>query len=84
MPKESIKSISDESLTAYRTYNAQTIIINGSRTVTLGENEQFETFNNDNYVLVVENQGSSSNYTTGEIIDMGCRKWWCHCSYFRC
>ena len=69
MPKESIKSISDESFTAYRTYNAQTII-NGSRTVTLGENEQFETFNNDNYVLVVENQGTSSNYTTGEIIDM--------------
>ena len=60
MPKESIKSISDESLTAYRTYNAQTII-NGSRTVTLGENEQFETFNNDNYVLVVENQGSSKH-----------------------
>ncbi|AIX14688.1 virion structural protein [Synechococcus phage ACG-2014d] len=69
MPKESIKSISDESFTAYRTYTAQTIV-NGGVTITLSENEQFEVFDNDNFVLIIENQGSSGTYTTGELVDL--------------
>ena len=77
MPKESIKSISDESFTAYRTYNSQTIV-NGGVTVTLGENEQFAVFDNDNFILTIENQGTGSGnaddaggpgWTTGAIRD---------------
>ena len=64
MPKESIKSISDESFTVYRTYNAQSIN-NGGTTITLGENEQFETFSNDNFVVTIDTGGGSNNDYAG-------------------
>ena len=64
MPKESIKTISDESFTVYRTYNAQSIN-NGGTTITLGENEQFETFSNDNFVVTIDTGGGSNNDYAG-------------------
>ena len=64
MPKHSIKSISDESFTVYRTYNA-TSINNGGTTITLGENEQFETFSNDNFVVTIDTGGGSNNDYAG-------------------
>ena len=54
--------------------NSQTIV-NGGVTVTLGENEQFAVFDNDNFILTIENQGTGSGnaddagYTTGAIRD---------------
>ena len=52
MPRESIKSISDESMTVRRTFDNISISSNAF-TVTLPENEQFSSISRENYTLVV-------------------------------
>ena len=52
MPRESIRSISDESMTVRRTFDNISISSNAF-TVTLPENEQFSAIERENYTLVV-------------------------------
>jgi Domain of unknown function (DUF4815) len=51
MPKKAIKSITDESMIIRRTYEAQ--VTSNSFSISLAENEQFESIEMENYNLVV-------------------------------
>ena len=66
MPKNYIKSISDESSVVRRTFDAQTVASN-SISITLPENEQFESLSNANYTFVVL-AGSNGTYPVGDQI----------------
>jgi len=66
MPKKYIKSISDESMTVRRTFDAQTVSSN-SISITLPENEQFISLSQTAYNVTV--QGSTDpTYTVGSQI----------------
>lgn len=64
MPRESIKSISDESMTVRRTFSNVSISSNAF-TVTLPENEQFSSLERENYTLVIT-QGTGE----GDVVNL--------------
>ena len=66
MPKESIKTISDESMIIRRTYETQ--ITSNSFTIALAENQQFESVETENYNLVVTAVSGGSSYTIGTVL----------------
>jgi len=66
MPKESIKTISDESMIIRRTYESQ--ITSNSFTIALAENQQFESVETENYNLVVTGISGGSSYTIGTVL----------------
>jgi hypothetical protein len=66
MPKESIKTISDESMIIRRTYESQ--ITSNSFTIALAENQQFESVETENYNLVVTAVSGGSSYTVGTVL----------------
>ena len=66
MPKPFIKSISDESCVVRRTFDAQTVASN-SISITLPENEQFESITDANYTFNVM-AGSNGTYPVGDQI----------------
>ena len=66
MPKESIKTISDESMIIRRTYESQ--ITSNSFTISLSENEQFESVETENYNLIVTGISGGSSYTVGSVL----------------
>jgi hypothetical protein len=66
MPKESIKTISDESMIIRRTYESQ--ITSNSFTISLAENQQFVAVETENYNLVVTAVGGGSSYTVGQVL----------------
>ena len=66
MPKPYIKSISDESMSARRTFDGQTVSAN-SVSITLPENEQFAAIADENFTFTVIG-GSNADYPVGAII----------------
>jgi len=66
MPKESIKTITDESMIIRRTYEAQ--ITSSSFTISLAENQQFAAVETENYNLVVTGVAGGSSYSIGDVI----------------
>ena len=66
MPKPYIKTISDESMTVRRTFDAQTVSAN-SVSITLPENEQFSALSDENYTLTVL-ASSNVDYPVGSQI----------------
>ena len=66
MPKKYVKSISDESQIVRRTFDAQTVASN-SISITLPENEQFESISDVNYTFTVL-AGSNSTHPVGDQI----------------
>ena len=66
MPKKYIKSISDESMIVRRTFDAQTVASN-SISITLPENEQFESISDENYTITVL-AGSNATHPVGDQI----------------
>ena len=66
MPKQSIKTISDESMIIRRTYESQ--ITSNSFTIALAENQQFESVETENYNLVVTAVPGGSSYTVGKVL----------------
>ena len=69
MPKESIRSITDESTIVYRTYDNVTVA-NGSFTQTLLENEQFESAEYENYTITVL-ASTNGSFPVGSEINIG-------------
>lgn len=65
MPKQAIKTITDESMIVRRTYEAQ--VTSNSFSISLAENEQFEAIEMENYNLVVTGI-SSGAYAVGDVI----------------
>jgi len=72
MPREAIKSVSDESFVVFKTF-ANKQITSGDVTFTLPENEQFTALDTENYILTIT-QGSNTNtgygWTPGTNIDI--------------
>lgn len=68
LPKKYVKSISDESMTIRRTYDAISVPA-GSFTVDLGENEQFSAITNDTFQLTVL-ASSNGSYPVGSQIEL--------------
>ncbi len=66
MPKTFIKSISDESCSVRRTFDAQTVASN-SISITLPENEQFAALSDSNYTFTVMG-GTNGTYPVGDQI----------------
>ena len=66
MPKKYIKSISDESMIVRRTFDAQTVASN-SISITLPENEQFESISDENYTFTVL-AGTNATHPVGDQI----------------
>jgi len=66
MPKKYVKSISDESMTVRRTYDALTVPA-GSLTVDLGSNEQFSSIEDENYNLTVLASSNASHPVGSQI-----------------
>jgi len=66
MPKKYVKSISDESMVVRRTFDAQTVASN-SISITLPENEQFQSISDENYTFTVL-AGSNSTHPVGDQI----------------
>ena len=66
MPKESIKSITDESMIIRRTYESQ--ITSNSFTISLAENLQFESVETENYNLTVTGISGGSSYAVGDVL----------------
>lgn len=69
MPKESIKDISDESMIVVRTFDNVTLT-SGSFTVSLAENEQFESVDSDNYTISISSAAGGSPYAFGDIVKL--------------
>ena len=63
MPKKYVKSISDESLVARRTFESQTVA-SDSISITLPEGEQFESISERNYTITVL-ASTNSSYPVG-------------------
>ena len=68
MPKNYVKSISDESMTVRRTYDAISVPA-GSFTVDLGENEQFSAISDDAFQLTVL-ASTNGSYPAGSQIEL--------------
>ena len=72
LPRDAIKSISDESVVVFKTF-ANKQITSGDVTFTLPENEQFTSLDGENYILTIT-QGSNTNtgygWTPGTNIDI--------------
>lgn len=68
MPKEAIKSMSDESIVVRRTLETQTT--SDSFTFSLPETQQFSSVEFENYTLMVTGIGGGSSYAVGDIIPM--------------
>ena len=66
MPKEAIKTITDESMIIRRTYESQ--ITSNSFTISLAENVQFEAVETENYNLTVMGVSGGSSYDIGDIL----------------
>lgn len=66
MPKEAIKTITDESMIVRRTYESQ--ITSNSFTISLSENLQFESVETENFTLTVTGVSGGSSYTVGKIL----------------
>lgn len=66
MPKNAIKTISDESMIVRRNFDAQ--ITSNSFTISLPENQQFEALETENYNLVVTAVSGGSSYTVGQVL----------------
>jgi hypothetical protein len=66
MPKKYISAISDESMVVRRTFDAQTVAAN-SISITLPENEQFESITDENYTFTVL-AGTNSTHPVGDQI----------------
>jgi hypothetical protein len=66
MPKESIKTITDESMIIRRTYESQ--ITSNSFTISLAENLQFESVETENYNLTVTGISVGSSYAVGDVL----------------
>jgi len=66
MPKESIKTITDESMIIRRTYESQ--ITSNSFTISLAENLQFEAVETENYNLTVTGVSGGSSYNIGDVL----------------
>ena len=68
MPKKYIKSISDESMIVRRTFDAQTVS-SDSISITLPENEQFESITDEAYTVTVL-AGTNSTHPVGDQITL--------------
>ena len=66
MPRPYVKSISDESMVIRRTFDSQTVSSNAI-SITLPENEQFESLSDKNYTFTVL-AGSNSTHPVGDQI----------------
>jgi len=66
MPKKAIKSITDESMIVRRNYEAQ--VTSNSFSISLAENEQFESIEMENYTLTVTAVAGGSSYAVGDVI----------------
>lgn len=66
MPKEAIKTITDESMIIRRTYESQ--ITSNSFTISLSENLQFEAVETENYNLTVTGVAGGSSYSIGDVL----------------
>ena len=66
MPKKYISAISDESMVVRRTFDAQTVAAN-SISITLPENEQFESITDENYTFTVL-AGTNATHPVGDQI----------------
>ena len=66
MPRPYVKSISDESMVVRRTFDSQTVSSN-SVSITLPENEQFESLSDENYTFTVL-ASSNSDHPVGDQI----------------
>ena len=66
MPRPYVKSISDESMVVRRTFDSQTVSSN-SISITLPENEQFESLSDQNYTFTVL-AGTNSTHPVGDQI----------------
>jgi hypothetical protein len=66
MPKEAIKTITDESMIVRRTYESQ--ITSNSFTISLAENLQFEAVETENYNLTVTGISGGSSYSIGDVL----------------
>ena len=69
MPKNYIKSISDESMIVRRTFDSQTVSGGGSVSLTLPENEQFEAINNQNFTMTVL-ASTNASYPAGSEVEL--------------
>ena len=68
MPKPYVKSISDESMIVRRTFDAQTVASN-SISITLPENEQFQSISDENYTVTVL-ASTNTDYAVGDQIPL--------------
>ena len=68
LPRESMKSLSDESFFVYRTFTNKTVVA-GGLTVALPESEQFASLDDENYQLTILAQ-SGSSYAVGDNLDL--------------
>ena len=66
MPRDYVKSISDESMTVRRTFDAQTVSAN-SVSITLPENEQFSALSDVNYTITVL-ASTNTTYPAGDVV----------------
>jgi len=68
LPKEAIRSISDESFILNRTFDAQTT--SNSFTISLPDTQQFSSIDNRSYTLIVTGISVGSSYTVGQILTL--------------
>jgi len=68
LPRQSMKSLSDESFFVYRTFSNKTVV-SGGLTVALPESEQFASLDDENYQLTILAQ-SGSAYAVGDNLDL--------------
>ena len=66
MPRDYVKSISDESMTVRRTFDAQTVSAN-SVSITLPENEQFSALSDVNYTITIL-ASTNTTYPAGDVV----------------
>tara|TARA_A200000113_G_scaffold38545_2_gene31461 strand:- start:7184 stop:14476 length:7293 start_codon:yes stop_codon:yes gene_type:complete len=69
MPKNYVKSISDESMIVRRTFDTQTVSGGGSVSLTLPENEQFEAINDANFTMIAL-ASTNGSYPVGSEIQL--------------
>ena len=69
LPEDVMKSLDDESFFVFRNFASKTVT-SGSITFTLPETESFAALSNDNYILTIIDNGSSTVYADGQNVDI--------------
>jgi len=69
LPEDAMKSLDDESFFVFRNFASKTVT-SGSITFTLPETESFAALSNDNYILTIIDNGSSTVYSDGQNVDV--------------